>query len=104
MTVYLLHFTHRLGNPATPHGEAQHYIGTSHDPETRLHDHLTGTAAAITRAAVHHGAQLLIVRTWEGDRQVERRLKRRKEAPRLCPLCREAARQRRSGHRHPPSN
>ena len=104
MTVYLLHFTVKLGNPRTPHGEAQHYIGTSTNVETRLHEHLAGTAAAITRAAVLHGAQLLIVRTWKGSRHEERRLKRRKEAPRLCPLCREAARQRRSGHRHPPSN
>jgi len=27
------------------------------------------------------------VRTWQGDRKLERQLKRRKEAPALCPVC-----------------
>jgi hypothetical protein len=32
-----------------------------------------------------------LVRTWPGDRSLERRLKRRHNSPRLCPLCRSAA-------------
>ena len=28
-----------------------------------------------------------VTRTWPGDRAAERRLKRRKDAPALCPLC-----------------
>jgi hypothetical protein len=32
-----------------------------------------------------------LVRTWPGDRSFERRLKRRHNSPRLCPVCRPAA-------------
>src|SRR5574342_245929 len=32
-----------------------------------------------------------LVRTWPGDRTLERQLKRRKASPRLCPLCCAAA-------------
>ncbi len=28
-----------------------------------------------------------VCRTWPGDRALERRLKNRKEAPALCPIC-----------------
>jgi hypothetical protein len=33
------------------------------------------------------GITFVVSRTWEGDRALERRLKKRKEGPRLCPLC-----------------
>lgn len=33
------------------------------------------------------GADLLLARTWPGDRGLERRLKRYKKAHKLCPIC-----------------
>lgn len=40
----------------------------------------------VLRAA---GIGFVVARTWEGDRTFERKLKRRKDAPKLCPICRE---------------
>jgi hypothetical protein len=34
-----------------------------------------------------HGINFTVVRTWNGDRRLERRLKNRKNSPRLCPCC-----------------
>ncbi len=38
-------------------------------------------------AAVRRGSSAELVRTWEGDRNLERRLKNRKNARGLCPRC-----------------
>ena len=86
-TVYLLHFAARLGNPANPHAMAQHYLGTAKDLSERLAEHRAGLGAKITAAAMQRGIAFDVVRTWPGGRDLERRLKRRKEGPRLCPLC-----------------
>ena len=87
-TVYLLHFSGRLGNPANPYAMAQHYIGTARDLSERLAEHRAGMGAKITAAAIQRGIDFDVVRTWPGGRDVERRLKNRKEGPRLCPTCR----------------
>ena len=86
-TVYLLHFSGRLGNPANRYAQAQHYIGTATDLDARLAAHRAGAGARITVAAAARGIAFAVVRTWPGGRDLERRLKRRKEAPRLCPAC-----------------
>ncbi len=80
-TVYLIHFAHPLA------GHAQHYIGSCVDVEARLRDHVNGHGARITQACGERDIELFLVRTWQGGRALERRLKRRKEAPRLCPVC-----------------
>ena len=85
--VYLLHFDGRLGNPANRYAQAQHYIGTAVDVSARLADHRAGAGAKITAAAVQRGIGFDVVRTWPGGRGVERKLKNRKEGPRLCPRC-----------------
>ena len=86
--IYLLHFTKPIGNAANPHGQAQHYVGYTPGPvERRIEEHRRGSAAAITAAAVQAGVELILVRTWPGDRDWERRLKRYKKASKLCPLC-----------------
>ena len=87
MTVYLLHFERPLGNPATPHGQARHYIGSCWDLETRCKEHAHGAGAAIMRAAGAAGIPWQVVRTWEGGRKLERKLKARHDAPGLCPVC-----------------
>lgn len=88
MTVYLLHFAEPIGNAANPHGQAQHYVGYTPGPvERRIEEHRLGHAAAITAAAVQAGIELILVRTWPGDRTFERQLKHYKKASKLCPLC-----------------
>ena len=89
MTVYLLHFDAPLGDPSKAHGAAQHYIGYTDDLEARLEAHRRGNGAAIMAAVSRAGIGWHLARTWEGGRDLERQLKRRKNARFLCPLCRE---------------
>jgi hypothetical protein len=83
---YLLHFDRAIGSD-NPRGRAQHYLGYADRLDRRALEHLTGRGAAITRALVAQGIGFVIARTWPGDRSFERKLKNRKEAPRLCPIC-----------------
>lgn len=85
-TVYLLHFD----QPIADH--AGHYMGSTADLDQRLADHAEGRGARLMEVCRERGIGWRLVRTWEGDRTTERRLKRRKNAPRLCPLCREKKR------------
>ena len=89
-SVYLLHFDQKLGNPTNRYAMAAHYIGTAHDLDARLAEHRAGAGARITAAAAQRGIGFDVVRTWPGGRDVERRIKRRKEGPKLCPVCRES--------------
>jgi predicted GIY-YIG superfamily endonuclease len=83
--IYLIHFSQPIGSDRKT---AQHYIGYAEgDPAARLALHRAGRGAKITRAAVERGIGLEIVRTWPGDRAVERRLKQRGHAAKLCPVC-----------------
>lgn len=85
MTVYLLHFF-----PALAH--AKHYIGWTNDDDAvrRSLEHKNGTqkGSPLIRAALAAGATIKLARIWEGaDRKFERKLKKRKNAARLCPCC-----------------
>jgi hypothetical protein len=82
--VYLLHFAAPLGNERK---QAQHYIGTAENVGARLALHRGGRGAKITAAAAERGIAFDVVRVWVGGRDVERWLKRRKEAHCLCPVC-----------------
>ena len=90
MFVYLLHFDQPIGSD-NPRGKAQHYIGSAYNVSSRMHQHLTGRGARLTQVLKERGIGWCIARIWEGDRAFERKLKNRKEAPRLCPICRAAA-------------
>lgn len=81
-TVYLLHFS-------PPYKHARHYLGfTSYrDVSIRLQRHQSGQGATLTRVAVEAGVELVLVRTWKGNRDLERRLKRWHGSTKLCPLC-----------------
>jgi predicted GIY-YIG superfamily endonuclease len=79
-TVYLLHFD-------PPLGHARHYIGWAKDAEARLAEHVAGRGGRLPAAAAAAGCSIVIARTWDGTRADERRMKRRKEHPRLCPIC-----------------
>jgi putative endonuclease len=94
---YLLHFSQPLGNPTNVRAQAQHYIGFAADDgsgaglEHRIAEHLAGDGARITRAALANGIAVELVAAWRGPLALEKRLKARKEAPRLCPVCAHAA-------------
>ena len=82
--VYLVHFKQPLRH-------ARHYLGFVEDSKKvieRLHRHLNCNGAALTRAAAAAGIGFVLVRTWRNKgRKFERRLKRQKHHPRLCPVC-----------------
>lgn len=91
---YLLHMSRPLGNTANVRAMAQHYVGYADDAigdgvslERRIAEHLAGQGARITRAAVAAGIAIELVAVWRAPLAFEKQLKRRKEAPRLCPIC-----------------
>jgi predicted GIY-YIG superfamily endonuclease len=79
-TVYLLHFS-------SPLSHARHYLGFAQDLDARLADHASGNGARLMSVIREAGITWTLARTWPGGRSLERRLKRRKEAPALCPIC-----------------
>lgn len=82
-TVYLLHYD----RPIAEGRPAQHYTGYTKYLPARALAHLRGRGAKITQAAHARGIPFVIARTWPGDRSFERRIKNRKNARRLCPIC-----------------
>ncbi len=95
MTVYLLHLNQPLSRGVSPDGkplQAAHYIGfTQHeDLADRMAQHMAGRGARMLQAALALNISWQIARIWKGPRATrsfERRLKNRKEAPKLCPIC-----------------
>jgi putative endonuclease len=88
---YLLHFDQPIGNLENPRGQALHYLGYADRLDRRALEHLTGKGAKITQALHRRGIGFSIARTWKGSRTIERRLKNRKNARKLCPICRRQA-------------
>lgn len=89
--VYLLHLRPRYKH-------ARHYLGYAQDVAARVEQHQRGAGARLTQVAVENDIALELVRVWKGDRNLERRLKRRKNAPLLCPLCNPNAYRRAKGN------
>jgi len=79
-TVYLIHF-----NGAYKH--ARHYLGFSENLDKRICDHLCGQGARLMEVVTLAEIEWKVSRTWHGDRGLERKLKNRHEAPKLCPVC-----------------
>ena len=80
MVIYLLHIR-------PPYKHARHYLGIAQDLDTRLRLHRNGHGARLTQVCIENRRTLRLVRTWEGNRDDERRLKDQKNSPRFCPLC-----------------
>jgi predicted GIY-YIG superfamily endonuclease len=80
MTIYLLHF-------ATPFKHAKHYMGFTEDLDARLERHRAGDGARLLRVIKDAGIAFDVARTWQGDRTLERKLKKYKRATALCPVC-----------------
>ncbi len=83
--VYLLHFNRPLHH-------ARHYMGWTKNLEERLKAHDNGNGARLMEVITEQGITWQLARTWKGGRDLERRLKRRHEGPRLCPICKQRER------------
>jgi predicted GIY-YIG superfamily endonuclease len=79
-TVYLLHL-----DPPLKH--ARHYTGWTSDLDQRLEAHRAGRGARLLEVVKEAGGTFRLARTWAGTRNLERAIKDRKEAPKLCPEC-----------------
>jgi predicted GIY-YIG superfamily endonuclease len=81
--VYLIH----MDSPVL-RAHAQHYIGWSTDVFERLFQHRRNRALASWKCATSAASGYKIARVWKGqNRSFERKLKNRKNARRLCPVC-----------------
>lgn len=82
MTVYLLHFNRPISD------RALHYLGFAKDLDSRIEAHRNGNGARLTQVARERGIGFDVVRVWKkGNRTLERKLKNRKNASKLCPIC-----------------
>lgn len=87
MSVYLIHFDKPLAH-------AQHYMGFADGDETkiaaRLKRHRKNRGSALMAAVNAAGINYDVVRVWpDYTRDDERKLKNRKKARELCPVCKE---------------
>jgi hypothetical protein len=82
-TIYLLHLD-------PPYKHARHYLGWAGPGNlgSRLAHHAAGSGANLLVYAAKAGGSWTLARTWAGDRRLERRIKRRGGAARVCPVCR----------------
>ena len=78
--VYLLHFDQ-------PVLAVRHYIGFTADLADRTERHEDGFGSKMSREAKKKGVPFIVARTWSGDRKLESRLKKQKNAARLCSVC-----------------
>ena len=93
MCVYLLHFQKPFtGEKRNPNAKrvqtVQHYIGYTENLEQRIDAHWRGNGSRLVEVVRNNGIGFVVARTWEGaTRADERRLKNRKNAAQLCPIC-----------------
>ena len=94
MSCYLLHFSRPyIGKRRNPNAKrvqiVSHYLGyAKRDPHERIAEHQQGHGARLTQVAVQNGIELIPAQIWmSGTRKDERKLKNRKNAAKLCPLC-----------------
>ena len=80
MTVYLIHFDRSYKH-------SRHYLGYAEDLAARVERHRAGAGARLMEVISAAGITWRVARTWPGDRGLERKLKRRKDAPHICPIC-----------------
>lgn len=90
-TVYLLHFNEGLPRGTHPKSSrpvlTRHYLGSTDNLAARLHAHAHGKGARLMEVVTERGIDWDVARTWDGGRDLERALKNRKNAPKLCPVC-----------------
>jgi predicted GIY-YIG superfamily endonuclease len=82
--VYLIHFD-------TPYKHARHYLGYTNNLDRRLEEHRRGQGARLMEVIHNAGITWRLARTWEGGRDLERKLKSQHNSPaNLCPICSKA--------------
>jgi hypothetical protein len=81
---YLIH----LDAPLSEKHTARHYLGYCRHVPSQMEAHRTGRGARFMQVVRERGTSWSIARIWPGDRSFERKLKRRKMGPRMCPICR----------------
>jgi len=87
MSVYLIHFDKPLAH-------ARHYMGFADGDmdriEARLKRHKKNRGSALMAAVNAAGIDYKVARVWLNyTRDQERKLKKQKNSPDLCPICRE---------------
>ena len=81
--IYLIHFDKKLHH-------SQHYLGFAEDSiEARFDQHCKGNGAKILRRCNEWGIEYKIVAIFEGDRNLERKMKNGKNLKKYCPHCKE---------------
>jgi predicted GIY-YIG superfamily endonuclease len=83
--IYLLHFDRPLSH-------ARHYVGYTDDPtpDRRIARHRQGRGSKLMAAVVQAGITFSVARVWsDANRDQERQIKKGKNAPKLCPICRQ---------------
>lgn len=102
--IYLICAAAPIGNSASRHGTARHYLGWTRQPYHRMEQHrkarpsLTKRGTPRKNRSSRDGARLCaafnasrvawsVSRTWIGTRDDERALKNYKKAAKLCPYC-----------------
>ena len=81
--VYLIH----LDQPLSPNSPSRNYIGYTRHLPSRMEAHFKGRGARFMQVARERNISWCVARIWPGDRVHERLLKRRKNAPKMCPIC-----------------
>jgi predicted GIY-YIG superfamily endonuclease len=80
--IYLIHFEEKYHH-------AQHYIGWTENIDNRFKSHLKNNGSKLLKAVNKKGIKYKIIKTWEGTRFFERRMKKWKKAKIFCPICNE---------------
>lgn len=83
MYIYLLHFH----NPIHPNRTTQHYLGFAKDLDERIREHRRGRGSRLTQVAYERNITFTVAEVWQGDRTLERLIKRQKNSRRFCPIC-----------------
>lgn len=84
--VYLLHFDRPISDKHT----TQHYLGSADDLFQRIGQQRAGTGARLCQVAKERGIGFTVARIWSNKpRAFEYELKARKNAPKLCPICKQ---------------
>jgi len=82
--IYILHFDR-------PYKHARHYVGfTPGDPQRRLEKHISGEGSPLIKAALAAGISVQLAEIRYGQtRDDERKIKRGKNTPRICRICKQ---------------
>lgn len=85
--VYILHFNR-------PYFHARHYVGYTEDTDRRFKEHFNchQSGSPLIQAALEAGITITVSKIYfDGDRNLERKIKKSHHTERYCPLCKSQA-------------